>query len=204
VRRRNKVALAGAGAAALWLLAVLFGVPRLPDAGADPTPANPMVPPGDVFPSHPIAAPPGGDDGGRTFGDRGFNGYQSPFSPGVLGAFLCPGRGADAVVLGIGGGYCDYAFERLPGRPGNTHIHCEWGGFAPIVSMWQCWRVFPGQPDHPALPDPDVIPDAFGVPWALTGPTPDNQWPPPGLAPAGEVGPPPLGAVLGSAPGPPP
>ena len=81
--------------------------------------------------------------------------------------------------------------ERQPGVPGDTHIHCEWGGFAPIISMWQCWRVFPGQPDHPALPDPDIIPDGFGVPWPLTGPAPEDQWPPPGLAPAGQVPPPP-------------
>jgi hypothetical protein len=73
------------------------------------------------------------------------------------------------------------------------HIHCEWGGFVPVVEMWNCWRVFPGQPDHPQLPDPDIIPDGMGVPWAIQGPTPDNQWPPPGLAPFQDLVPPPEG-----------
>jgi len=50
--------------------------------------------------------------------------------------------------------------------------------------MWNCWRVWPGQPDHPAHPDPDIIPDGMGVPWAIMGPSPTDQWPPPGLAPA--------------------
>jgi hypothetical protein len=149
-----------------------------------PNPVNPIVPPGGNSRFY------NRNDDQGIGGYEGFNGYQSPFAPGGIGVFLCPGRGGDAVVLGIGGGYCDYDFIRAP-TGGNMHIHCEWGGFAPIITMWNCWRVFPGQPDHPSLPDPDIIPDGMGVPYALTGPTPEDQWPPRGLAPVGEVGPPP-------------
>ena len=123
--------------------------------------------------------------------------------------FLCPGVGAAVNVLGSGGGYCDFDFRPI----NNGHMHCEWGGVGVFMQMWQCWRVFPGQPDHPAHPDPDIIPDGWGVPWALLGPSLHDQWPPPGLAPAPEVLPPPPpeppapGApevVPGSPPPPPP
>lgn len=116
---------------------------------------------------------------------------NGPSGSGVL--VLCPGVGAGVNVLGFGGGYCDYDFQQvqLPGPPGvgTMHVHCEWGGASPIAAGWQCWRVFPGQPDHPRLPDPDIIPDGYGVPWALAGPTPADQWPPLGLAPAPPPGP---------------
>jgi hypothetical protein len=67
------------------------------------------------------------------------------------------------------------------------------------MEMWHCWRVFPGRADHdPAnFNDPDVIPEGFTTPWALNGPTPQDQWPPPGLTPVppppppGEPPPPP-------------
>jgi hypothetical protein len=101
---------------------------------------------------------------------------------GIL--FLCPGVGAGTNVFGAGGGYCDMSFQ--PNWRGGGHVHCEWGGFVPVAAGWQCWRVFRGQPDHPRLPDPDIIPDGWEVPDALTGPTPDDQWPPAGLAP-GEI-----------------
>ena len=122
--------------------------------------------------------------------------------------FLCPGVGAAVNVLGNGGGYCDFDFRPI----NNGHIHCEWGGVGIFIQMWQCWRVFPGQPDHPGLPDPDIIPDGWGVPWALTGPSIHDQWPPPGLAPAAEVAPPPppeppapgMPAVVPGQPPPPP
>jgi hypothetical protein len=123
---------------------------------------------------------------------------QGPGLPGGPGGgtvlVLCPGVGGGSNILGIGGGYCDYGFEPAEIRPGvwgNMHIHCEWGGFAPVAAGWQCWRVFPGQPDHPRLPDPDIVPDGWGVPWAIAGPTPADQWPPQGLAPAPPPAPPP-------------
>ena len=97
-----------------------------------------------------------------------------------------PGVGAAGNSFGGGGGYCDFNFQQLVGGRGNLHDHCEWGGFVPVVEMWQCWRVFPGQPDHPRLPDPDIVPDGWGTSYALTGPTPDNQWPPAGLIPPGQ------------------
>jgi hypothetical protein len=123
--------------------------------------------------------------------------------------FLCPGVGTATNVLGGGGGYCDFDFQEveLNGRVGVMHTHCEFGGFAPIAATWQCWRVWPGQPDHPRLPDPDIIPDGWGVPWAIQGPNPQDQWPPPGLAPVppppppGELPPP---AAPADVPPPPP
>lgn len=137
-------------------------------------------------------ADPGGSVGvgGGVPGVPGPPGSQSSneLSPGTGTAiFLCPGVGAAANVVGMGGGYCDFDF-----RPNNMgHIHCEWGGAGVVIQMWNCWRVFPGQPDHPAHPDPDIIPDGWGVPWALLGPTVGDQWPPPGLAPASAPPPPP-------------
>ena len=145
-----------------------------PDAAADPYPS-----PG------PVPAPGFGSPGGPNLG-----GQLSPdaqLSPGEA-VFLCPGVGAAANVLGAGGGYCDFNFGRT--LAGTGHIHCEWGGASPLISVWNCWRVFPGQPDHPAHPDPDIIPDGWGVPWAILGPTVDDQWPPPGLAPAADFAPP--------------
>jgi hypothetical protein len=138
---------------------------------------------------------PGG--GGQPGSQSGEN--LSPGSGEAL--FLCPGVGAAATSLGAGGGYCDFDFRPNAGG----HVHCEWGGLSPVVQVWNCWRVFKGQPDHPAHPDPDIIPDGFGVPWAITGPTPGDQWPPPGLAPAGDLGPPagPPGP-FGPPPAPPP
>jgi len=87
---------------------------------------------------------------------------------------LCPGWGMGANILGAGGGFCDFGFV-----PGGAHIHCEWGAFAPVAGGWQCWRVWQGQPDHPRLGDPDIIPD--GSPPradALWGPAPNDQLPP--------------------------
>lgn len=130
---------------------------------------------------------PGSPGGAGQPGSQGGDNL-SPGSGEAL--FLCPGVGAAATSFGGGGGYCDFDF-----RPSGAHIHCEWGGFSPVVQTWNCWRVFPGQPDHPRLPDPGIIPDGWGVPWALTGPSVGEQWPPPGLAPSGQLGP---------APGPPP
>lgn len=140
------------------------------------------------------AADPGGPAGvgqGGIGGEPGIAGGPnlSPVASSAL--FLCPGDGNAWNVLGGGGGYCDFDFQevKLAGPPGigTMHVHCEFMGFAPIAAHWQCWRVFPGQPDHMVggpPPDPDVIPDGWGVPWAITGPRPDDQWPPPGLAPA--------------------
>jgi hypothetical protein len=147
---------------------------------------------------------PGGPGGGFGSGSPGLGGepgigFISPsLAPPTGGVFLCPGVGAAGASIGAGGGYCDFDFRELIGGHGNMHTHCEWGGFSPIVQMWNCWRVFPGQPDHPKLPDPDIIPDGMGVPFALAGPTPDNQWPPLGLAPWQDLQPPP------PSPGPPP
>jgi len=161
---------------------------KMPCAYADPVPA-------------PIPGPGGGIDpvgGSVGIGAPGLGGGGPGLSPAAI--FLCPGRGAAVSVVGGGGGYCDWNFQVVPfgnGHYGVMHDHCEWGGFNPLVEMWNCWRVWPGQPDHPALPDPDIIPDGWGVPWAIQGPTPSDQWPPPGLAPfipappAEPVGPPP-------------
>src|SRR6516165_5976174 len=134
--------------------------------------------------------------GGNQTGPGGGGIFTPSFgisNPGAPAIFLCPGVGAAGGAVGGGGGYCDFDF--VPVRLSATtegigHIHCEWGGFTPLLTVWQCWRVWPGQPDHPKLPDPDIIPDGWGVPWAIAGPTPNDVWPPPGLAPAGEVGPP--------------
>lgn len=146
-----------------------------PDADADPA-------------VQPLPAPPGGasgEFGGGISGEPGIGGGPN-LSPGVGSAlFLCPGVGMALNVLGGGGGYCDFDFGVI------GHIHCEFGGFAPVAASWQCWRVFAGQPDHPALPDPDIIPDGMGVPWAIRGPTLADQWPPPGLAPGESFTPPP-------------
>jgi hypothetical protein len=160
-----------------------------PDADAQPAPAPPAPP---VVSN---ALPSGGAGlgaGGAGEGPGAFAGGN--ISPGAAAAlFLCPGVGTAVSVLFGGGGYCDYNFERVEIRPGlwgNMHSHCEWGGAPPVAEAWNCWRVFPGQPDHPRLTDPDIIPDGWGVPWAITGPRPDDQGPPPGLAPASLVGPP--------------
>lgn len=149
----------------------------------------------------------------------GVGGLSNPggvnFAPGNAGIFMCPGVGGSASVLGFGGGYCDFNFQPVKLSEttyGVMHNHCEWGSAAPILGLWNCWRVFPGQPDHPALTDPDIIPDGMGVPWAIQGPVPSDQWPPPGLAPFQDlqnipIGPPPGPPVIpepGPQPGPPP
>jgi hypothetical protein len=163
-----------------------------PDADADDgaVAVNPIAPGtgglGPTTPANPLI-------GGGAEGPGAFSGPN--ISPGALSAlFLCPGVGVAVNVIGGGGGYCDYDFQPVEVRPGifgNMHEHCEWGGFSPIANAWQCWRVFPGQPDHPRLPDPDIIPDGWGVPWAINGPNPFDQGPPPGLAPAAAFEPPP-------------
>jgi hypothetical protein len=136
---------------------------------------------------------PGGRGNGIG-GPGGPGGIASPpgmnFAPAGATVFMCAGPGAAADVLGFGGGYCNFNFvpvKLTETTYGVMHTHCEWGGARPIIEMWKCWRVFPGQPDHPEHPDPDVIPDGMGVPWAILGPTPENQWPPPGLAPGQEL-----------------
>jgi hypothetical protein len=140
-------------------------------------------------PVQPIA--PGGGLGGGI-GDINFNPeISTPEIAPQEAVFLCPGVGGAAVVLGMGGGYCDFDFTKNPSGPGWNHIHCEWGGASPLISMWNCWTVFPGQPDHPAHQDPRIIPDGMGVPWAILGPDKADQWPPPGLAPAADLIPPP-------------
>jgi hypothetical protein len=158
-----------------------------PDADAQPAPVQPLP------------TPPGGGSGefgGGIAGEPGIGGGPNLSPVAASALFLCPGVGIAVNVLGGGGGYCDFDFVpvELANRSfGVMHIHCEFGGFAPVAASWQCWRVFPGQPDHPRLPDPDIIPDGMGVPWAIGGPNPQDQWPPPGLAPAPEPppGPPP-------------
>ena len=153
--------------------AVILATLTSPAANADTGPSTQPVTPGG--PSNTGA---GGAEGG---------GPDAQLAPGEA-VFLCPGVGGSANVVGAGGGYCDFNFARS--AAGTGHVHCEWGGFSPILSMWNCWRVFPGQPDHPANPDPDIIPDGWGVPWAILGPTRDDQWPPAGLAPAADFAPP--------------
>jgi hypothetical protein len=189
------------------LLLLLFA--WSPDANADDGVGiiNPIAPGtgglGPTTPTNPLL-------GGGAEGPGAFSGPN--ISPGALSAlFLCPGVGVAVNVIGGGGGYCDYDFQPVEVRPGifgNMHEHCEWGGFSPIANAWQCWRVFPGQPDHPRLVDPDIVPDGFGVPWAINGPTPNDQWPPLGLAPAAAFAPPPEGPPPpppeGPPPGPPP
>ena len=135
--------------------------------------------------------------GGNESGPGGGGIFSPDFgisNPGAPAIFLCPGVGAAGGAVGGGGGYCDFDFipvKLSATTEGVGHIHCEWGGFTPLLTVWNCWRVWPGQPDHPKLPDPDIIPDGWGVPFAIAGPTPNDVWPPPGLAPAGQVGPPP-------------
>jgi hypothetical protein len=167
--------------APLALAAVLF---TCPVAGAD-------------------AGTPGAGIGGEPgLGANGVGG--SGLSPASAAIFLCPGRGGAMEFAAIGGGYCDFNFTPVMLSAttfGVMHVHCEWVGLTIVVEGWNCWRVFPGQPDHPALPDPDIIPDGYGVPWAIQGPSPNNQWPPPGLAPGqqllapGPPGPPPPGGA---------
>jgi hypothetical protein len=156
----------------------------------------------------PLPIIPGIGSPGGGLGDVG--GLGSPggvnFAPGNAALFMCPGIGGSAAVLGFGGGYCDFNFQPVKldlKHWGVMHSHCEWGGAAPLVQMWNCWRVWPGQPDHPALPDPDVIPDGMGVPWAIQGPVPSDQWPPPGLAPFPDLLNQPVGPLPGPPPGPP-
>lgn len=161
-----------------WLLFIWLGLLmiNLPKAQADPAPALPGPVGGNVG----IGQAPG-------LGAPGLGGGGPGLSPSAATIFLCPGVGGAANVVGAGGGYCDWNFEIVPlghGGFGVMHDHCEWGGFNPLVEMWNCWRVWPGQPDHPAHPDPDIIPDGMGVPWAIMGPSPTDQWPPPGLEPA--------------------
>ena len=195
--------------------AVMMAIPAVlccPSVHADPVPIPVPIPvpepPGFVST---LPAPPVGTAAG--IGAAGVAVSAPQLAPAVAGLFMCPGRGASAAVLGsIGGGYCNFAFEQiaLPGGiVGTMHVHCEWGSAGSILSLFNCWRVFPGQPDHPALNDPDIIPDGWGVPWALTGPTPDDQWPPPGLAPAQSFsiptqpsGPPPGPCLLYTSPSP--
>ena len=153
-----------------------------PDADADPIVVIPEPNIGGgigiaTLPASPISPNAGAGGGGPNM--------NVPPIP-LLQPFLCPGVGMGVNVIGAGGGYCDFGFEPTPlpnGRFATMHTHCEWGGFGGFGAGWQCWRVFPGQPDHPRLSDPDIVPDGWGVPGALTGPTPTDQWPPPGLAP---------------------
>jgi hypothetical protein len=140
---------------------------------------------------------PGGSDGpggGGIAGEPGVGGGPNLSPVAASALFLCPGVGKATNVLGGGGGYCDFDFQQvqLTNGFGVMHTHCEFGGFAPVAATWNCWRVYPGQPDHPALPDPDIIPDGWGVPWAINGPTPNDQWPPAGLAPGESFTPPPI------------
>jgi hypothetical protein len=119
------------------------------------------------------AAPAAADTGSAPGGDRDIN-MDIGLPGGGTVLILCPGVGGGVNVLGAGGGWCDYGFS-----PGGAHVHCEWGAFVPVAGGWQCWRVWRGQPDHPRLPDPDVIPDgAPPRPDALRGPAPDDQSPP--------------------------
>jgi hypothetical protein len=190
-----RIMLVGIGLTCLLALA--------PSATAQPFP----VPAPPIDPGYGNSSPIGGNVelGGAPGVFSGPN-----ISPGSLSAvFLCPGVGIAVNVLGGGGGYCNFNFieQVMPGgQVGNMHTHCEWGGFSPIANTWQCWRVFPGQPDHPRLPDPDIIPDGMGVPWAITGPTLGNQWPPPDLVPGEQLlnapPPEPHGVAPGAPPGP--
>jgi hypothetical protein len=185
------------GAALIFLL-VLFA--WAPDANADPIPGVPLIP-GPPAPIGPSQLPSTGQGFlSRTPGlvEPGGIAVTPPaLAPAAAGLFLCPGVGAAGASVGGGGGYCDFSFTPVQlsaTTMGILHYHCEWGGFTPIVDAWNCWRVWPGQPDHPKLPDPDIVPDGWGVPWAINGPTPNDQWPPPGLfqaPPPGEPFPPP-------------
>jgi hypothetical protein len=191
-----------------------------PDARGDPVPIVPVVPtlPGGGLGRAALGAVGGGLvvgaaggqggaglSGGGLLGGPGIVATLPNLAPATAGIFLCPGVGAAGSAIGGGGGYCDFDFIPVALSAtgfGVMHIHCEWGGFVPIVEMWSCWRVWPGQPDHPAHPDPDIVPDGWGVPWAINGPSPSDQWPPPGLAPASTFAPPPEPAP--PEPGPPP
>jgi hypothetical protein len=184
----------------------LFCATAAPVARGDPIPVVPVP----VVPGVPggglggggllsVAAAVGGQGGaglggGGLIGGPGVVATLPNLAPATAGIFLCPGVGAAGSAVGGGGGYCDFDFIPVALSAtgfGVMHIHCEWGGFVPIVEMWNCWRVWPGQPDHPKLPDPDIIPDGWGVNWAINGPSPADQWPPPGLAPAAAFEPPP-------------
>ena len=200
---RVKTGITGAAVALLSLC-------MAPQARADPIPIVPSVPGGGLGGalSDALGAIGGGRGagggagaagagiGGNETGPGGGGIFTRDFgisNPGAPAIFLCPGVGAAGGAIGGGGGYCDFDF--IPVRLSATtegigHIHCEWGGFTPLLTVWQCWRVWPGQPDHPKLPDPDIIPDGWGVPWAIAGPSPNDQWPPPGLAPAAAFEPP--------------
>jgi len=197
-------------------LGILMITYQMPNANAQPIPIPVPVPAPGGGPAIAVTlpAPEGnvisGIAGGVAAGGISVN--APSLAPATAGLFLCPGVGKAAGSIGAGGGYCDFDFEPViltATTMGLRHIHCEWGGFTPFVDVWNCWRVWPGQPDHPQLPDPDIVPDGWGVPWAINGPTPNDQWPPPGLAPAGQVGPPPqpapqvFGAPEPLQPGPP-
>jgi hypothetical protein len=111
--------------------------------------------------------------GGGGIGNNNDIDFDASLPGGGTVLILCPGVGAGANIIGASGGYCDYGFS-----PGGAHIHCEWGGFNPIAGGWQCWRVWRGQPAHPRLPDPDIVPDgAPPRPDALWGPSPEDQSP---------------------------
>ena len=200
---RVKTGIVGAAVVALWCVSMA-------QARADPIPIVPSVPGGGLGGAlgDALGAIGGGRGagggagaagagiGGNETGPGGGGIFTRDFgisNPGAPAIFLCPGVGAAGGAIGGGGGYCDFDF--IPVRLSATtegigHIHCEWGGFTPLLTVWQCWRVWPGQPDHPKLPDPDIIPDGWGVPWAIAGPSPNDQWPPPGLAPAAAFEPP--------------
>jgi len=203
VNTRVKTGIVGAAVVALWCVSMA-------QARADPIPIVPSVPGGGLGGAlgDALGAIGGGRGagggagaagagiGGNETGPGGGGIFTRDFgisNPGAPAIFLCPGVGAAGGAIGGGGGYCDFDF--IPVRLSATtegvgHIHCEWGGFTPLLTVWQCWRVWPGQPDHPKLPDPDIIPDGWGVPWAINGPSPSDQWPPPGLAPAAAFEPP--------------
>lgn len=192
-------------AAGVWLASNANADPLIPGVPSIPTPGGPIAGQLPSFGGPGIAGgggPLGGGQNGAGLGGPLAVPAIPQLSPAAAGLFLCPGVGAAAnVVGGVGGGYCDFAF----GQEG--HVHCEWGGVSIVLDVWNCWRVWRGQPDHPAHPDPDIIPDGMGVPWALLGPTPTDQWPPPGLAPAGSFEPPPPPPPpegTGPPPGPPP
>jgi len=204
VNARVKTAIASTAVALLSLCVA-------PQARGDPIPIVPSVPGGGLGDAlgDALGAIGGGRGGGGGAGaaGAGIGGNETGpggggiftrdfgiSNPGAPAIFLCPGVGAAGGAIGGGGGYCDFDF--VPVRLSATtegigHIHCEWGGFTPLLTVWQCWRVWPGQPDHPKLPDPDIIPDGWGVPWAIAGPSPNDQWPPPGLAPGASFAPPP-------------
>lgn len=65
---------------------------------------------------------------------------------------FCPGNGTDVVVMGAGGGWCDFMYT-----PDGLHVHCEWGGFTlgfmDVASVSNCWRV--GPDGHRLDPPPE-------------------------------------------------